>query len=68
MGAEVGLKILQCQHLIPAPNAWAVRVYNTTARPIATQFPWHGCMDDLTTEHSIDSQATWAINELGLYV
>ena len=26
----------------------------TTARPIATQFPGHGCMDDFTTESSFD--------------
>ena len=29
-----------------------------TARPIATQFPAHGCMDDLTTELCFGSQAT----------
>ena len=28
----------------------------TTARLIATQFPRHGCMDNLTTERGIDSQ------------
>ena len=26
----------------------------------------HGCMNDLTTESSFDSQATWVINVLGL--
>ena len=31
-----------------------------TARPIATHFPGHGCMDNLTTERSLDSQAMWA--------
>ena len=49
---------LQCQHLIPAPNAWSVWAYMyTTARPIDTQFLGHGCMDDLTTERSFDLQA-----------
>ena len=39
-----------------------------TARPIATQFPGHGCMFDLTTESSFDSQATWVIVALGLFI
>ena len=34
---------------------------DTTTRPIATQFSGHGCMYDLTTERSFDSQATWFI-------
>ena len=29
--------------------------------PVATQFPGHECMDDLTTERSFGSQATWVI-------
>ena len=33
----------------------------TTARPIATQFPGSGCIDDLTTVRSFDLQATWVI-------
>ena len=45
-----GLNTVQCRHLIPALNAWAARAYYTTARPIATQFPGHGCMDDFATE------------------
>ena len=53
---------LQCRHLIPAPNAWAARVYCTTAHLIATQFPWYGIMDNLTTERSFESQATWVID------
>ena len=53
-------------HLIPAINTWADRAKYTTARPISTQFPGHGCMNDLTTERSLDSQATWVIDELGL--
>ena len=40
---------------------------STTARLIATQFPDHGCMDDLTTERSFVSQATWVIDVLGLF-
>ena len=38
-----------------------------TACLIATQFPGHGCMDDLTTEISFDSQALWVIDVLGIY-
>ena len=38
-----------------------------TARPIGTQFPGQGCMDDLTTERSVSSQATWVIDVLGLF-
>ena len=33
-----------------------------TARVIAAQFPGHGCMDDLATERSFDSQTTWVID------
>ena len=51
-------RAIQCRHIIPALNAWADRAYYTTACPIATQLPWHGCMDYITTEHSFDSQAT----------
>ena len=32
---------------MPALNMWASRAEYTTARPIATQFLWHGCMNDL---------------------
>ena len=46
---------VQCWHLIPALNAWANK--NACARPTATQFPGHGCMDELTNERSFDSQA-----------
>ena len=42
---------IQCRHLIPALNAWAVRAYYTTARPIDTQFHGHGCVDFLQIEH-----------------
>ena len=38
------------------------RAYYTTARLIAIQFPGHGCIDDFTTEHCFDSQATWVID------
>ena len=39
-----------------------------TALPIATLFPGHECMDDLTTECSPDSQAMWVIDVLGLFL
>ena len=43
--------------------------YNTeTICPIATQFPGHGCMDDLTTEHSFDLQDMWDNVVLGLFL
>ena len=58
--------LLQCQHLIPALNAWAALVHYTTACPIATQFPWRGCMGDLTIEPSLGKQATWVIAVLDL--
>ena len=31
------------------------------------QSPGHGCIDDLTTERSFDSQATWVIDMLDLF-
>ena len=45
---------------------WKIRAVYRTEPPVAAQFPGHGCMDDLTTERSFDSQATWAIEVLGL--
>ena len=38
------------------------------ASPVATQFPGHGCMDDLKTERTctFDLQATRVIDVLGL--
>ena len=44
---------VQCQHIIPALNAWIAREVYTTARLMATQFPGHGCMNDLTTEKKL---------------
>ena len=42
--------------------------HNTARMPIiATQFPGHGSMDDLTTKRSFHSQATWAVDVLGLF-
>ena len=38
-----------------------------TARPIVTQFLGHGCMNDLTTERSFDSQATCVIDAICLF-
>ena len=40
----------------------------TTARPIATRLPGHEWMDDLTTESSFVSPATWVINLCGLFL
>ena len=61
-------KKLQCRHLIPALNAWVARAKYTTARPIATQFHGHLCVNDLTTERNFDSQITWVINVRSLYL
>ena len=36
-------------------------------RTSVTQFPGHGCMDDLKTGGSFESQAAWVIDELGLF-
>ena len=58
---------LQCRHLIQALNARVAQSKYTTARPIATQFPGHGCMEDLTNKRNFDLQATWAIDMLGLF-
>ena len=42
--------------------------HNTpSARPIATQFRGHRCIDNLITEHSFDSQATRVFDVLGLF-
>ena len=51
---------LQYQYFMPALIAWAARAEYTTARPIATQFPGHGCMDDLTIERGVDLPAARA--------
>ena len=56
---------VQSWQLIAALDEWATREEYTTARQIATQFPGHGSMYDLTTERSIDSQAMWFIDVLG---
>ena len=55
---------IHCRHLTPALNVRAARVKYT----IATLFHGHGCMDDLRTEHNFDSQATWVIAVLGLFL
>ena len=55
-------KHVQCQHLIPAFNARAARADYTTERLIATHFPGHGCMYDVTNERSLD----WFNNVPGL--
>ena len=33
-----------------------------------TQFPWHRCINDLTIERFFDSQATWVVHVLGLFL
>ena len=38
---------LQCRHLIPALNMRAEWAEYTTACPVATHFPWYGCMFDV---------------------
>ena len=48
---------IQCQHLIPALNAWE---YYTTGHPITIQCP------GLTTERIFVSQAPWVIDVLAL--
>ena len=48
-----GTPCIQCRHLIPALDAWAVRAKYTPTCPIATQFPGHGCMDDLQLNVSL---------------
>ena len=59
---------VECRRLIPALNAWEVRVYTIhVARLIDTQFHGHGCMNNLTTQRCIESQATWVIDVLGLF-
>ena len=49
---------VQCRHLIPALNAWAVRAYYTNESPIDTQFHTYGCMDFLKIKHSSHKQVT----------
>ena len=44
------------------------RIKFTTARPIAIQFTKYGCIDDLMTERSFDSQSTRVIDVLGLFM
>ena len=53
---------LQCRHLITALNPWVGILTDRTLN-----FLEHGCMDDLTTERSFDSQATLVIDVLGLF-
>ena len=36
--------------------------------PIATAFPGHRCIDYFKTERDFDSQATWVISVLGLFL
>ena len=59
---------VQCIHLIPALNALAARAHYTTVRPIAAGFSIHGCIYDPTTERSFDSQVTWVIDVLCLFL
>ena len=50
-----------CAKCVGSPAKYA------TVCLIATQFAGHGCTDDLTTERSLDSQATRFIAVLGLF-
>ena len=59
--------LMQCLHLIPALYAYAAEAKYTTAHPIAIQFTGHGCMADLTTEHSFDSLASWVNDVLSSF-
>ena len=58
---------LQCQDLIPVLHEWAARASYTTASPVVTQFPGHTCMDRLSTERSVDSQASLVIHIFGSF-
>ena len=42
-------------------------IINNRTLDNATKFPVHGCIDDLTTEHSFHLQATWIIDVLNLF-
>ena len=44
----------------------AAQAQYTTERPIADQFPGHGCMDGLVTERRFEPQATWVVAVLDL--
>ena len=55
----------QWRHLIPSVKAWAARALCTTTCLIAIEFP---VLDDRTTERNFNSNATWVIDELGLFL
>ena len=59
--------VIQCQQFIPTLNALAAQALYRTAHTTAIQFPGNVCMDDLTTELSFDSKATWVIDVLSLF-
>ena len=42
-------------------------IHNRTPKKIGRAFVYYA-MDDLTTERSFDSQATWVIDALGLFL
>ena len=50
---------IQCRHLIPALNSWQP---GHKTQPYAQMSPGSPGMDDLTTERSIDLQATRVID------
>ena len=56
LGAKFGREEMfnvQWRYLIPALYAWAARAKkDMSARSNGTQLPEHGCMGDLTTEHT----------------
>ena len=57
---------VQCRHLIPALDAWAVRTYYSTARPIAPKFAGHEYMVGPKPEQSFNSLLTWVFDVLGV--
>ena len=57
-------QLLQCQHLIPALNAYAAR-HNT--QPHTQLRDSVLGMDDLTTDCSFDLQATWVIDIFDIF-
>ena len=58
--------VIASKSIVPTFNAYIKCLGSpaqyTTARPIATLFPGHWCMDDLTIEHNFDSQVIWVID------
>ena len=49
------------------PYAQPARALYMTTCPIATQFPGHGFIDDLTTGRSFELQATLTVDVIGIF-